>query len=478
MPGAVVIGDDGVEVTGLEYHSKLVMPDSLFVAIAGFKQDGNEWIEEAVSRGAAAVVTEKKADRSVPQMIVPDARAALADLAAKFCEYRSDDLEIYGVTGTNGKTTSCFLIKGMLLADGKRAGLITSLVYDTGRDQIPASRTTPESLDMYRLLHMMKRNQCTHAVIEISSHALVLHRVKNLCVRVALFTNITRDHLDFHVDMDNYLNAKARLLAMVDDEGKWAVINRDCEAFRPFFGKRQCSKMSYSLDDQSADVHLRKYLLTPTGSTFELCTPAGARRVTFRLTGRYNLYNALAASAAAVAGGVSLDAVTAGLENAAVIPGRLERVESGAPYTVFVDFAHTPDALRRTIETLREISRGRILVLFGCGGDRDRGKRPLMGEVVTSLADYAVLTSDNPRSEKPGRILDDVKPGLVKGARVEIIEDRREAIGHILGEAREGDVVLLAGKGAEEYQEINGVRHPFSDREAATQHLHQLGYGR
>jgi UDP-N-acetylmuramoyl-L-alanyl-D-glutamate--2,6-diaminopimelate ligase len=476
IPGAVVIGDDDTEITGMEYHSRMVTPDSLFVAVKGFMHDGNDWIEEAVNRGASAVLTEKRAPRSIPQIVVPDARAAMADLAAMMYGHPESVLDIYGVSGTNGKTTTCFLIKQMIEAAGKRVGLISSLVYDTGKDQIPAGRTTPESLDMYRLLHMMTRNECTHAVIEISSHALVLHRVKNLKVRVAAFTNITRDHLDFHTSMDDYLSAKARLLDMVDDPDKWAVINLDCEEFKPFFTRGRCHKMSYSIKNESADVHLANIQLKPAGSHFELHAPDGMREVEYKLTGRYNLYNALAASTAALAGGLGLDAVAAGLGNAEVVPGRLERIDSTAPFSVFIDFAHTPDALRRTIETLRETSHGKILVLFGCGGDRDRGKRPLMGEAVTSLADYAVLSSDNPRSEDPGRIIDDVRPGLKGGADVKIIEDRKKAIAHILDKASEGDVVLLAGKGAENYQEIKGIRQPYSDREEAAKRLDKRGY--
>ncbi len=473
----MVIGDDEVEIRGLEYHSKMIKPDSLFVAITGFAQDGNNWIDEAVSRGAVAVLTEKQSSRSVPQIIVKDARAALADLAAKFYAYSGAGIEIYAVTGTNGKTTSCFLIRNILQAAGKTTGLITSLVYDTGRDQIPAGRTTPESLDVYRLLYMMRKNQCAHTVIEVSSHALILQRVRNLKVHVALFTNITRDHLDFHTDMNDYLNAKARLLDLAAGDDNRAVINYDCPEFRQLFDKARCETLSYSLDNSAADVYLKNFRLEPAGSTFELCTPQGSHQVSFSLTGRYNLYNAVAAGAAAVAGGIPLETIAAGLEHSSVVPGRLERIASDAPFTIFIDFAHTPDALRRTIETLKEIGHGRVLTLFGCGGDRDRGKRPLMGEAVSSISDVAVLTSDNPRTEDSQKILDDVKPGIVEGAKVEIIEDRREAIARILDLAQPGDMILLAGKGAENYQEIDGVRHPFSDRDIAVENLNRLGYG-
>jgi len=455
----------------------MIQPDSLFVAITGFEQDGNSWIDEAIGRGAAAVATERQTERPVPQIIVPDARAALADLAAKFYDYDSAAIEVYAVTGTNGKTSSCFLIGHILKARGHKSGLITSLVYDTGKDQIPASRTTPESLDVYRLLHLMRKNRCSHAVIEVSSHALVLNRVKNLDVKVALFTNITRDHLDFHADMTDYLNAKARLLDMAAGEGKWAVINYDCPEFRALLDRARCSTLTYSLEDKAADIYLENYKLRPDGSDLELHTPQGSCSIKLNLTGRYNLYNAVAAAAAAIAGGADLRAVTEGLENSPVVSGRLERIPIDAPFAVFIDFAHTPDALVRTIDTLKEITDGRVLVLFGCGGNRDRGKRPLMGEAVTSRADYAVLTSDNPRNEDPQKILDDVKPGFARGAVVDIIENRTDAIKHILEKAEPGDIVLLAGKGSENYQEIKGVKYPFSDRELALENLKKLGYG-
>jgi len=476
IEGATVVGDEDIDITGLEYHSKLIKPDALFVAVKGFQHDGNDWIDEAVARGAIAVMTEVEASRSVPQVIVPDARAAMADLAARIYRHAETGMDIFAVTGTNGKTTTCFLIKKMIESAGKLSGLVTSLTYDTGKDHIPAARTTPESLDLFRLLYLMEKNACTHAIVEVSSHGLVLHRVKNLRVQVAVFTNITRDHLDFHADMNDYRAAKARLLEMVDDPDKAAVINLDCEEFRSFFEIGQSRKISYSMNDPSADVYLSDIHLETEGSAFTLHMPEGIRKVEYHLTGRYNLYNALAASAAAVAGGFSPDAVADGLNRADVVPGRLAPVRSSAPFSIFIDYAHTPDALRRTIETLRETSSGRVLVLFGCGGDRDRGKRPLMGEAVTSLADYSVLTSDNPRSEDPARIIDEIKPGLVGGAEVDIIEDRTEAIGRVIEKAREGDVVLLAGKGAENYQEIQGIRHPFSDREAAGEQLRKLGY--
>ncbi len=478
VPGSRLIGNDAVAISGLTYNSTQVTPGAAFVAITGFAQDGNRFVDDAVARGAAAVVTERESSSCpVPQLIVPDARAALADLAAVWYAAAELGFDLCGVTGTNGKTTTCFLTRAMMAAGGHKAGLITSLVYDTGGESAPATRTTPESLDIFRLLAAMKRNRCVGAVIEVSSHALALHRVRNVDFSVAAFTNFTRDHLDFHRDMDDYLAAKEKLLAMVGRRHQWAVINYDSPEFRGFIPKAAGRVMTYSLADRAADVCLETYRLEPSLSRFALATPQGRRQVRFHLPGRFNLYNALAATGAALALGIDLEAVIAALEQATVVPGRLERVAVAAPFTVFVDFAHTPDALRRTIEAMRELGGGRILTLFGCGGDRDRGKRPLMGATVTALSDYTVVTSDNPRSESPAAIIAEIKPGLQAGAAAAIIENRREAIAHILKQAKENDMVLIAGKGDEAYQEINGVKHPWSDREVVREELATLGFG-
>lgn len=476
VPGSRIVGSDTVSVSDIEYSSKAIRVGSAFVAISGFKQDGNAYAEEAIGRGAAAIVTEKETVRSVPQLIVPDARIALADLSTCFYPYGTPPLTACGVTGTNGKTTSCFLIKRFLETSREKVGLISSLVYDTGDEKIGAPRTTPESLDVFRLLYAMKENHCSAAVLEISSHALVLHRVRNVSLNVALFTNLTRDHLDFHSSMEDYLEAKARLLDMVAGKNKWAVINYDSPEFRSLLPRVKGSSLTYSLENREADIFMLSYRLRPDGSRFEIHTPAGERWVDFRLVGRFNLYNALGATGAALAMGVDIDAIARGLEEATVVPGRLERIESSAPFSVFIDFAHTPDALTRTIETLRETGQGRVLTLFGCGGDRDRGKRPLMAQTVTSLADYTVLTADNHRTENPSQIFADAKVGFVSGAKTSVVEDRRQAIAQILRQACPGDVVLIAGKGDENYQEINGVKYPWSDRDVSREELQKLGF--
>jgi UDP-N-acetylmuramoyl-L-alanyl-D-glutamate--2,6-diaminopimelate ligase len=399
----------------------------------------------------------------------------MADVSARFYGDPSRKLKVCGVTGTNGKTTVCHLIKQIFEKKNKTTGLVTSVVYDTGKETFPAERTTPESLDLQRLLFLMKKNHCVNAVIEVSSHALVLKRIENINFRVAVFTNFTRDHLDFHKTMEAYLRAKALLLEKLEGDLSYAVINLDVPEFRDFFGDLKSSHMSFSLSDTAADVHCDSYRLEADQTTFDLVTPMGTRTVTFKLPGRFNLINALAASAAGLACGVNLDNVVGGLETAQPVPGRFEVIRTGQPFAVYIDYAHTPDAIERLCQSVREITEGKLLLLFGCGGNRDRGKRPLMGKAATTHADFVVVTSDNPRDEEPEAILEDIEPGL-EGGNYERYVDRRQAIRAILQKAQAGDVVVLAGKGAEKYQEIKGVRHPFDDVSEVKAALADLGY--
>ena len=476
MPEVVVTGDPSVNVEQIEYDSRMIHAPALFFAVRGFKHDGYDFVPQARDAGAVAVMGERDGCDGVPVHIrVPDIRAAMAAVSARFYGYPGLHLKVCGVTGTNGKTTTCFLIRNILDARNKTTGLVTSLMYDTGKEVFPAERTTPESLDLQRLLFLMKNHSCVNAVVEVSSHALSLHRVDHVNFRVAVFTNISRDHLDFHGTMEAYLSAKARLLEFLEGELSYAVINLDVPEFRRLFPEVKSSYMAYSLSNSAADVWCERYELTPRGTMFDLVTPMGTRTIDFKLAGRFNLYNAVAAATAGLACGVDLDTVVAGLENAAPIPGRLMPLDMGQPFAVYIDYAHTPDAIARLCETVRELTRGRVLLLFGCGGDRDRGKRPLMGQAAVQGADFVVVTSDNPRSEDPLRIIEDIEPGLA-GGEYTIVPDRREAIAAVLRQAQPGDTVLLAGKGAENYQEIEGCRHPFDDRAEAASVLTALGY--
>ena len=465
-----------MEIENVEYDSRLVKENSLFFAIKGFRQDGYNFADEALSKGAVAVMGERESfERAPVHVSVPDSRVAMADVSARFYGYPGRRLKVCGVTGTNGKTTTCHLIKHILEARNKMTGLVSSLVYDTGREKFAAERTTPESLDMQRLLYLMNNNFCVSAVIEVSSHALTLHRVDNIDFRVAVYTNISRDHLDYHETMDAYLAAKKLLLHKLVGRLSYAVINLDVPEFRSFFGSFTSLYIGYSLEDNSADVYCEGYELYPERTVFVLHTPMGHRTISLRLPGRFNLINAVAAAAGGLAAGIDVDGVVRGLEKAMPIPGRFMPITQGQPFAVYVDFAHTPDALERLCTSAREVNEGRMLLLFGCGGDRDRGKRPLMGEVATRLADFVIVTSDNPRSEDPAAIIDDIKPGL-KDNKFEICIDRHEAIQRIMHLAKEGDVVILAGKGAENYQEVKGVKQPFDDAAEARAGLSALGY--
>ena len=476
LEGAVLSGSGDIEMENIEYDSRQVRENSLFFAVKGFKTDGYDFIEDAKSRGAVAVMGERDGHKAVTTHIkVPDIRRAMSDTSARFYNYPGLRLKVCGVTGTNGKTTTCNLVKKILEARNKRVGLITSLLYDTGREKFKADRTTPESLDLQRLLFLMRKNQCVNAVVEVSSHALALHRADNINFRVAIFTNFTRDHLDFHGSMEEYFKAKALLAKKLDGPLSYAVINLDVPEFHQLFGDLSSPFVAYSLSDRKADVYAGDYDIKPSGTTFDLVTPMGQRTVSYKLPGKFNLINALAAAAGGLASGADLETVVRGLEDGQPIPGRFNYIDMGQPFSVFVDFAHTPDAIERLCESAREVSKGKLFLLFGCGGDRDKGKRPIMGTMATTRADYAVVTSDNPRSEDPQAIINEIKPGL-KGKNHEVIVDRHEAIIAILKKAGPGDVVLLAGKGAETYQEIKGVQYPFDDSKEARAALKEMGY--
>ena len=473
---AVVTGDGEVEISQIEYDSRIIKENALFFAIRGYQRDGYDFVAQAKEAGAIAVLGERDACPGIDNHVqVRDARAAMSTVAANFYGRPGDKIKVCGVTGTNGKTTTCYLIKSILEARNKTTGLMTSLVYDTGKQIFKADRTTPESLDVQRLLFLMKANYCVNAVIEVSSHALALHRVDNINFRVAVYTNITRDHLDFHKDMAEYLEAKKLLARKLQGELSYAVINLDVDEFRSIFAELDCSFISYSMSNPKADVYCESYELGTDATTFNLVTPMGTRTVHLRLPGRFNLQNALAAASGGLACGVDIDNVVVGLEKAKPVPGRLNTVIYGQPFGVYVDFAHTPDAIERLCETARELTEGRLLLLFGCGGDRDKGKRPLMGKAAVTHADYAVVTSDNPRTEDPKTIIEDIKPGL-SGDNYEIVVNRVEAIDKIMAMAQPGDSVLLAGKGAETYQEINGEKIPYSEFDTARAALNKLGY--
>jgi UDP-N-acetylmuramoyl-L-alanyl-D-glutamate--2,6-diaminopimelate ligase len=471
-----------LEIQEIAYDSRQVAPGTLFVAIRGEKTDGNNFVADAVNRGAAAIFSEQAKPETIspefPWIQVTDARKAMAISAANYYERPAEVLKLIGVTGTNGKTTTSFLVDSILRAAGSEVGLLGTIDYRLVREHLPAPNTTPESLDLQQYLARIVRAGGTHAVLEASSHALAMDRLWGCPFAVAIFTNLTRDHLDYHKTFEEYFAAKRRLF-----EGTGAaapgvgVINRDDE-----YGQRLAGlalqTLTYGLEP-GADVTTRKPVLTLSGIELTAETPAGKIEIRSPLVGRPNVYNILAATAAAVALGLPAEVIAKGIAQLAAVPGRFQRIEAGQPFLVVVDFAHSDDALRNLLTTARELNTtGRIITLFGCGGDRDRTKRPLMGEVAGHASDIVVLTSDNPRSEDPLLIINDVIVGAQRTKAKLLIEpDRQKAIEMALDEARAGDIVLLAGKGHETYQVLRDRTIEFDDCAVAQRILSKRGYG-
>jgi UDP-N-acetylmuramoyl-L-alanyl-D-glutamate--2,6-diaminopimelate ligase len=486
------------EIVGISYDSRRVTPGMLFVAIPGQQTDGHDHIASAVDRGAAAVICQRNGfvPARATKIKVADTREALARAAAAFYGHPSTKLKVIGVTGTNGKTTVAFLIKHLLETAGVRTGLIGTVQYEIGERVIPAQRTTPEALEIQQMMAQMVRAGCGACVMEVSSHALDQQRVAEVAFDLGVFTNLTQDHLDYHRTMENYYAAKRRLFTALEIGPKNAasVINVDDP-----YGARLAHethlprRLTYGLTE-NAQVHAEHLTLDADGAAFVVRLPqgdglagfsageraAGAPRLQCRLPliGRHNVYNALAALGAGLALGLEEPTIRRALATAPPVPGRLERIELGQPFGVFVDYAHTDDALRHVLLTLREITGGRVLLVFGCGGCRDAGKRPNMGWVAAELADFTLITADNPRKESPAHIAAQIVEGyrLVRrdGYRVEL--DRRRAIEELLRLAQPGDAVLIAGKGHETYQEFADTIVPFDDRACAREALEALGY--
>lgn len=455
------------EIRSLAYDSRKVTPGALFFALPGSKTDGAAFAKDAVERGAAAVVAESALPgSSCPVIQVPSARSAMADLAAAFHQYPARSLKCIGVTGTNGKTTSVFLAKHLLDATSLRCGLIGTVKYVVGTQEIPASRTTPESVDVQELLDGMREVGCRAVAMEASSHALVQHRVRGVDFDAAVFTNLTQDHLDFHKTMEAYFEAKALLfegLANQTSKKGRGIVNVDDRHGRLLadrFGKRL--KLLTLGRGQGVDFRASAIHSDGTGTRFQLDAKGKSYLVRMPLIGLFNVYNALGAIAAAAACGVEIRASVQALATAPQVPGRLERVPGKRNFQVFVDYAHTDDALRNVLRTLKELGPSRLITVFGCGGDRDRAKRPLMAAAAEEFSDWTVLTSDNPRSEDPEAILSDVEAGM-RGDRYERVADRARAISHAIGLAGPGDIVLIAGKGHENYQEFSSGRIAFDD---------------
>lgn len=460
-----------VLVSGISYRSGETRPGDAFFCIPGLKHDGHEFAADAVARGAVALVVTRELPLDVPQAVVTDARRALAIASARFWGEPTSALSVVGITGTNGKTTTTYLLDSIFQAAGKATGLIGTVETRVRDERVPSAHTTPESADLQGLLARMRDAGVTHVAMEVSSHALDLHRVDGVRFAVAAFTNLTQDHLDYHRTLDEYWTVKQRLFTEFEVGAR--VVNVDdprgyelAQATDTVWTVGRGPEVAVRASDEQA---------TPVSTTFTLTTPAGTARLLLPLAGAFNVSNALVAAASALAAGISFEHVVVGLRNAPQVPGRLERIDEGQPFAVLVDYAHTPDSLIKAIAAAREATPGRVITVFGCGGDRDPEKRPLMGSAAGAGSDVVVVTSDNPRSEEPLAIIDAVVPGLVAvGASYVVEPDRRAGIRTALELASAGDTVLIAGKGHEDYQIFADRTIHFDDREVAREELRSL----
>jgi UDP-N-acetylmuramoyl-L-alanyl-D-glutamate--2,6-diaminopimelate ligase len=463
-------GSTNADITSIVYDSRKAGKGSLFVAIKGMSADGHEFIPQALEKGAVAVIGERdlKLENAV-YIRVASSRRALAQSSAWFYGYPARKLKLIGVTGTNGKTTTTYLVKAMLDEAGIKTGVIGTIGNWIGNKLLPAERTTPESLELNQLFSQMLEEGVEYVAMEVSSHSLKLSRVDGIEFEVGIFTNLTQDHLDFHRTFEDYFNSKKKLF----DFSRKAVINADDESGQKLIKLLDIPVTSYAIENK-ADLKAENVKITAGGVSYDLMV--GSRRVpvSYRVPGRFSVYNSLAAIAAGLALGLSPDTMTKALEKVEGVPGRFEVVKSGQDFTVIVDYAHTPDGLENVLKTIKNFCTGRIITVFGCGGDRDKKKRPIMGKIASELSDYCIITSDNPRSEDPEAIIGEIEKGITAG-NYEIIPDRKDAIKRAIEIAEKNDVVLIAGKGHENYQILKDKVIHFDDKEVAAEFLRKRG---
>jgi UDP-N-acetylmuramoyl-L-alanyl-D-glutamate--2,6-diaminopimelate ligase len=481
------------EIKGIAYDSRRIEKGYLFVAVRGFSVDGHNYIRDAVNRGAAAVVSEMAVadatvayeyaiQKNVAFIEVSDSRKALALISAAFYGKPSNDISLIGITGTNGKTTTSFITKNIIDAGGKKAGLMGTICYITGDSRMIASHTTPESLDLQRHLSEMVNNKMDYAVLEVSSHALALKRTEGCSFKVAAFTNFSQDHLDFHGSMDEYFRAKCMLFDYLGPEGS-AVLNYDDPKIRPLAKKLICNVITCGIEEGAMirAENIREISSQQSAAcgqkmgglgamSFDVQTPKSRFAVNSNLIGRFNVYNVLISIGIAYSLGMSEEVIKQGVQNTKPVEGRFENIDEGQKFLCIVDYAHTDDALRKLIQEARHLTKGRVITVFGCGGNRDRTKRPLMGAAAADLSDVAIVTSDNPRNEDPLEIIEDILKGMRKNNFI-VQPDRAKAVREAVAMASAGDTVLVAGKGHENYQEIKGVRHHFSDKEVLKEEI-------
>jgi len=463
------------DIRGICVDSRRVIKGELFIAVPGCGTDGHRFIPEAVSKGAPAVVAGNvKALEGLPagvaRLVTEDPRTAAGRLASRFYGEPSSKLKVAGITGTNGKTTLTYLLEHIIFCSGAKAGVIGTVNYRMGEEVLPSTNTTPGAVELQRLLSSMREKGASYAVMEVSSHALDQRRTEGVEFHSAVFTNLTRDHLDYHKTEEEYFRAKALLFSGLSDKA-FCVINTDDERGRSLAGMTAAAVNGYGLLEDS-DFRAVDIRLSGQESSFRITAQGADCGESFRtaLVGRHNVYNALAASVWALCAGIDRKTLKTALESFSYVPGRMERIDSPRGYSVYVDYAHTPDALEKVLSSLRQLSSGRIITVFGCGGERDRQKRPLMGEIVSELSDYALVTNDNPRSESPASIISAIEEGM-KSDNYRVVPDRKEAIAAALKMAAAGDIVLVAGKGHEDYQIIGAEKLHFDDREVVRECL-------
>lgn len=458
-----IIGNEEVNISGITFDSREVKAGYLFICISGFKADGHDFAEEAVEKGAVALLTEREIEGvGATTVIVDNTRHETPALAANFYDHPYKTLKVIGITGTNGKTTTTYLVKAILEHTGKKVGLIGTNQNLIGKEVIPSHHTTPDFIELMQLLARMAEEEAEYAVMEVSSHSLALDRVSACEFEVGAFTNITQDHLDFHKTMENYLEAKSKLFSLC----KIGAINNDVDAAQYLKDKAKCpTLLTYGKDNES-DVKADNVEYRGDGVSFDLTYRGETVKINLGIPGEFSVYNALTAISCCIGLGVSLPDIAEGLSEAEGVKGRIEVVKTNTDYTVIIDYAHTPDGILNIINAIRGFAKGRVVTLFGCGGDRDKTKRPLMGKMAGELSDFCIVTSDNPRSENPADIIKDILPGVIEtNCPYEVVENRFDAIEYALDHAQKDDIILLAGKGHETYQILNDRTIVFDERE-------------
>lgn len=461
------------EITGIQYNSQKVEPGNIFVCIQGEKTDGHKYVADAIQRGAVAILAAHKIEglpEHISLLVAENTRLALASLADMWYQFPDRKMRIIGVTGTNGKTTTTHLIKWVLEQQGFATGLVGTIHNVAGKLDVPGTNTTPESLELFALFDEMLKSGCQYGVMEVSSHALKQGRVSACRFAAGVFTNLTQDHLDYHQTIEDYLYSKTKLFSMLqksEDFHAYGVVNLDDHAASSFVNAANVPVLTYGIYED-ADVRAKEFHLTAGGTVFTIAYQGEEYEAKIPLIGKFNIYNALAAITVLLAEGIEMAAILAALAKAPQVPGRFELVDCGQDFAVVVDYAHTPDGLENVLSTAKEITRGRVISVFGCGGDRDKTKRPIMGEIGGKYSDFSILTSDNPRTEDPFSILEQVEAGTKKVTdRYMVEENRGQAIAKAIAMAEPGDLIMIAGKGHENYQLVNGNVLHFDDREEA-----------